>query len=510
MSNDLGDAIRSLISERGISEELVLETIRGLLMAAYKRKFGSNDNAVVEFNEERDNVNLYARKVVVDDDNYYEEVTEIPLSEAQELHHESEIGDEILIPIDPKTFDRISVQTAKQKARQDLREIQKDTLYSEFKTKEGELIIGYYQYELNGDMIIDLGKVEGRLLKQYQSPRESYRKNDKIKCYVYLVEKPEHGQLKVFLSRTHTEFVRKLFELEIPEIYDNSIEIHKIVREPGYRTKVAVYSHRSDLDPVGACVGLKGIRIQTIMREMEGERIDVLRYDPNPTEYIKNCLSPAEVKRVIILDEAKRTAVAVVDDSQLSLAIGKQGINVRLANKLADWIIDVKTLDQYREMDLDLETKERVDALFGETEVVEEVWDEDDELMLSDINEIPNELINRLQFHDIYTVEEFVNLSEEEIGELQNVTSEDIDKVHNILGDYVDIVEEEAAEETEEQFLCPECDFVLTIDMTSCPNCGVGLSFEEVEVVEEVEDAIEEEVAEEEVIEEEVVEEDEE
>ena len=246
---------------------------------------------------------------------------------------------------DPKTFDRISVQSAKQKAKQDLREIQKDTLYSEYKTKEGEMIIGYYQREQpNGDLYIDLGKVEGTLPKRYQSPREIYRKNDKIKCFVYQVEKPEHGQLRVILSRTHTDFVRKLFELEIPEIYDHSIEIHKIVREPGYRTKVAVYSHRADLVPVGACVGLKGIRVQTIMREMEGERIDVLRYDPNPIEYIKNCLSPAEVKRVVILDEAKRTAVAVVDDSQLSLH-RKAGYQRRLANKLADWIIDVKTLD---------------------------------------------------------------------------------------------------------------------------------------------------------------------
>ncbi|MFA5467603.1 MAG: transcription termination factor NusA [Sphaerochaetaceae bacterium] len=479
MSNDLGEAIRSLISERGISEELVLETIKGLLLAAYKRKFGSSENAVVQFNEARDNVELFARKIIVDDDNYYEELTEIPLSEARVLHADCDIGDEILIAIDPKTFDRISVQTAKQKARQDLREIQKDTLYSEFKTKEGEMIIGYYQYEHNGNMIIDLGKVEGTLPKIYQSPRESYRKNDKIKCYVYQVEKPEHGQLKVILSRTHTEFVKKLFELEIPEIYDHSIEIHKIVREPGHRTKVAVYSHRQDLDPVGACVGLKGIRIQTIMREMEGERIDVLRYDPNPIEYIKNSLSPAEVKRVIILDEAKRTAVAVVDESQLSLAIGKQGINVRLANKLVDWVIDVKTLDQYREMDLDLETKERVESLFGEAEVVESEWEEEDEMLLSDIVEIPNELIERLKFHDIYTVEEFVNLSDEELANYEDISAADIEVIHNVLGDYVDIVEEDVDEEVEEQFLCPECNHVLTPDMTSCPNCGVGLSFEE-------------------------------
>jgi N utilization substance protein A len=490
MSNDLGDAIRNLVNERGISEDLVLETIRGLLLAAYKRKFGTSDNAVVEFNENHDNVQLFAKKMIVDDDEFDGEFDEISLSEARELHEECEVGDEIMIPIDPKTFDRISVQSAKQKAKQDLREIQKDTLYSEYKTKEGEMIIGYYQRESNGDMFIDLGKIEGILPKRFQSPREIYRKNDKIKCYVHQVEKPEHGQLRVILSRTHSEFVRKLFELEIPEIYDHSIEIHKIVREPGYRTKVAVYSHRTDLDPVGACVGLKGIRVQTIMREMEGERIDVLRYDPNPIEYIKNCLSPAEVKKVVVLDEGKRMAIAVVEDSQLSLAIGKQGINVRLANKLADWIIDVKTLDQYREMDLDIETKERVDALFSdipefETEYFEE---EEGELMLSDIAELDKQLIDKLQFHDIYTVEEFVNLSEEEIESLGDITEDEVRKIHGVLGEYVDIVEEEDENEVEQQFLCPECGHQLTPDMTSCPNCGVGLSFEEVEEVEEDEE----------------------
>lgn len=487
MSSELGDAIRTLVNERGISEDLVLETIKGFLLAAYKRKFGSSDNAVVQFNEEHDDVQLFARKMIVEDNEYEEDIDEIPLSEARELHEDCDIGDELMIPIDPKTFDRISVQSAKQKAKQDLREIQKDTLYSEYKTKEGEMIIGYYQREANGDMFIDLGKIEGILPKRYQSPREIYRKNDKIKCFVYQVEKPEHGQLRVILSRTHAEFVRKLFELEIPEIYDHSIEIHKIVREPGYRTKVAVYSRRADLDPVGACVGLKGIRVQTIMREMEGERIDVLRYDPNPIEYIKNCLSPAEVKRVVVLDEAKRTAVAVVDDSQLSLAIGKQGINVRLANKLADWIIDVKTLDQYREMDLDFATKERVDALFTEIPPQEQEYvdEEEGEMMLSDITELDRTLIDKLQFHDVYTVEEFVNLSDEEIRSLGDITDEEVRAIHNILGEYVDIVEQEDESEAEQQFLCPECGHPLSSDMTVCPNCGVGLSFEEVEVDEE-------------------------
>lgn len=484
MSNELGEAIRSLVNERGISEDLVLDTIKGFLLAAYKRKFGTADNAVVQFNEANDDVQLFAKKMIVEDDDFDGAIDEISYSEALELHEECEVGDELLIPIDPKTFDRISVQSAKQKARQDLKDIQKDTLYSEFRTKENEMIIGYYQREQNGDIYIDLGKVEGILPKRFQSPREAYRKNDKIKCFVYQVIKPEKGQLQVILSRTHPEFVKKLFELEIPEIYDHSIEIYKIVREPGFRTKVAVYSRRDDLDPVGACVGLKGIRIQTIMREMEGERIDVLRYDPNPIEFIRNALAPAEVKRVVVLDENKRTAVAVVEESQLSLAIGKQGLNVRLANKLVDWVIDVKTVDQFKDMDLGSMTKERVESLFTPEPTIEQEFEED-EMLLGQIPELSQELVAKFNFHDVYTVEEFVNLSKEELDLFSDITADEISSVHDILSEYVDIVEEEPDGEAETEFQCPECGHPISPDMTVCPNCHVGLSFEEVEIDEE-------------------------
>ena len=422
--------------------------------------------------------------MIVEYDDFDGAFDEISYSEALELHEECEVGDELLIPIDPKTFDRISVQSAKQKARQDLKDIQKDTLYSEFRTKENEMIIGYYQREQNGDIYIDLGKVEGILPKRFQSPREAYRKNDKIKCFVYQVIKPEKGQLQVILSRTHPEFVKKLFELEIPEIYDHSIEIYKIVREPGFRTKVAVYSRRDDLDPVGACVGLKGIRIQTIMREMEGERIDVLRYDPNPIEFIRNALAPAEVKRVVVLDENKRTAVAVVEESQLSLAIGKQGLNVRLANKLVDWVIDVKTVDQFKDMDLGSMTKERVESLFTPEPTIEQEFEED-EMLLGQIPELSQELVAKFNFHDVYTVEEFVNLSKEELDLFSDITADEISSVHDILSEYVDIVEEEPDGEADTEFQCPECGHPISPDMTVCPNCHVGLSFEEVEIDEE-------------------------
>ena len=279
MSSEMALAIRQLIQERGISEELVLHTIEDTLLAAYKRKYGTVDNAVVRFADDGTDVSIYAQKKIVPEDEIDDPALEMSLQDALEYNDDAELGDELLIEINPRDFDRVSIQSAKQKARQSLREIQKDTLYSEFKDREGELIVGYYQRERNGTIFVDLGRTEGILPRRYQSPREIYRANDRVRAMIYEVEKSTLG-LQIVLTRTHTEFVKKIFELEVPEIYDRTIEIHKMVREPGYRTKMSVYSTRDDVDPVGACVGMRGVRIQTVVRELEGEKIDVLRYDP--------------------------------------------------------------------------------------------------------------------------------------------------------------------------------------------------------------------------------------
>lgn len=472
MATGLSAVIKSLVIDRGVSEELILQTIEDFLLAAYKRRYGTSENAVVKFDNDGDEVTLYSRKIIVKE--IEDEVLELSLEEALLLNDECEVGDELLIEIDPKSFDRIAVQSAKQKAKQTLREIQKDTLYSEFKGKEGEMVIGYYQRDKNGDIFIDLGKTEGILPKRFQSPREIYRRNDRVKTLIFSVEKSPSG-LRIMLSRTHTDFVKKLFDLEVPELYDNSIEIYKIVREPGYRTKLAVYSNRDDIDPVGACVGLKGIRIQTIVRELEGEKIDVLKYETDPTLFIKNALSPAEVKQVYILDEAKRSALAVVSENQLSLAIGKQGLNVRLANRLADWNIDVKTEEQFLEMDIAQESRRGLDALFSDEP-------EDEIINIDDIPGVDERIVKILEENEIVRIEDYINMSNSDLSALPGLSESDIKAINEVINEYVDIVEEEAEEteeEYEETFECPECGHALTDDMTSCPNCGVGLSFEE-------------------------------
>ena len=433
MSNELGAAIRLLVQDSGITEDLVRRTVEEFLLAAYKKKYGTSDNAVVRFSEDGSDVTLYAQRKIVED--VYDPVSEIALEDALAYNPDCEIGDELLIEISPTEFDRVAVQSAKQKARQSLREIKKDTLFSEYKDKVGEMIIGYYQRERNGNIFVDLGKTEGILPKRYQSPREVYRPNDRIKAMIYEVAKNPNG-LQIVLTRTHTEFVKRIFELEVPEVYDQTVEIYKIVREPGYRTKLAVYSNRDDVDPVGACVGLRGVRIQGIVRELEGEKIDILKYDNDPREFIRNALSPAEVSHVVVLDEAKRQALAVVPESQLSLAIGKQGLNVRLANRLVDWSIDVKTQAQFGEMDLTAETKRAVRALFGD------LPEEADEIVrIAELPDIPAHIVSGLESAGHEYIEDLVSLSDTELGEVEGLSGDDVATLKRIIAENVEIIE---------------------------------------------------------------------
>ncbi len=470
MASEMAEAIRQLISEKGIPEDLIVKTLEDSLLAAYKKKFGTSENAVIRFKENYEGIEIYAKKTIVADDDFEDEVLEIPLEEARKLAEEAEIGDILEIPIDPSEFDFQSVMLAKQTARQSLRDISRDTLYAEFKTKVGEIVIGYFQRERNGTIFVDLGKVEGVFPHKYQSPRETYHVGDRIKALIVEVEKTKTG-FQVVLSRTHAEFVRKLLELEIPEIYDKTIEIFKIVREPGYRTKVAVYTKRTDIDPVGACVGPKGMRSQLISQELEGEKIDFIRYDVNPKVFIQNALAPAQIKEVYILDEARHMALAVVDEHELSIAIGKSGQNVKLANRLCDWNIDVMTEEQYLQDSRNVELKKAADSLFSTAE------EQTEELLVKDMPGMKHEWIAALEAAGIRSVEQFLELDEAEISQRSSLSSEDVAAIRGIIEENVEIVQEEVEEEPE-SYTCPECGASVTSDMDHCPSCGVALSFE--------------------------------
>ena len=485
MASEMGEAIRQLMQEKGSSEDSVKLTIENMLKAAYKRTYGTSDNAVVVFEDDLSDVTIYSRKTVVD--GVYDPIIEIELEDARKLDPECEEGDEIDIPEDPKSWGRSAVSTGKQTGHQGLNESFKDNLYNEYKDKVGEIIIGYYQREKNGNIYVDLGKVEGVLPAKFQSPREKYEKNERIKALIVDIKKTSSG-IQIVLSRSDPEFVRSIVELEVPEVYDKTVEIYKIVRDAGYRTKIAVYTNREDVDPVGACVGLKGNRIQNVITELLGEKIDVLKYDSDPTVFIKNALSPAEVSKVVILDEEKKQALAIVPDSQFSLAIGKQGQNVRLANRLCDWTIDVKTEEQAAGMDLsEFETRKAAINLFKDEETSESVN------AISDLPGVDVRVADILKEAGIADVQQFIDAYEEDaLKNIEGLTADDIEAVNKIISENVEFVEEsdenpaetEAASESdsdEEEYFCPECGAKITLDMTHCPKCGVEFEFEEEE-----------------------------
>ncbi len=482
--SEFKEAVEAMINEKGLSRELVLDIVRQSLLASYKNKFKTDENAVVTFADDLSSFELSARRTVVDDDEYYaDDFTEISLSEALKFTDEAEVGDELLIPIDPKTFSTSTVQTGKQRVQSQIREIQKDELLSEFKGKVGEIINGYVQtVKENGDIMVDLGKTSGYLPAKNQSPKEVYAKGDRIRCFVESVKPDEKNEknIRVLLSRVSEDFIKKLFYINVPELVskDPGLEIVKVVRVPGYRTKVAVWPKKTDIDAVGTCVGLKGARIQMIMKEIDDERIDVVRWDPNPLEYIANALSPARVDRIYVTDYEKKKAVAIVDQSQLSLAIGKQGMNVRLVNRMCDWMVDVKTQEDFEGMDIFEQARAAADAAFTdlpEEPVTQEVAVSDEEgIPLRDLP-IESSIVDKLEKHDILYVEDFLDYTADEIADLGDISAEEADQINKAINESVDIIEEDTEEGT---FECPNCGHPLKEGMTECPNCHVEISFE--------------------------------
>ena len=491
--SEMADAIRELILEKGFSEDSVKQIIEKSLKSAYKKTYGTDENAIVKFNDDMSDVSLYSRKVVID--GVYNKVLEIELEEAKLLSPDVEEGDEIDILEDPKSYDRLAVSTGKQQAHQGLNEDLKKTLMNEYKDKIGEVIIGYYQRERNGNIYVDLGnagKVEGYLPVKNQSKLEYYEKNDRIKALIVDI-KPTNTGIQLILSRSDKKLVSSILEREVPEISDGTVEIINIVRDAGYRTKVAVYSKREEVDPVGACVGLKGVRIQNVINELSKEKIDVLKWNPDPTEFIKNALSPAQVERVVILDAEKRQALAIVQESQFSLAIGRQGQNVRLANKLCDWNIDVKTIEQAEEIDLsNVATVQNARNLFND-DYSEENYDE-----INSVSELPGvnvEIANLLKENGIDLIQDFVEKFDDNAIQIEGITKEDLDIINDLINQNVEFVDEEESEndgaveegsnqendesQDEDEYFCPECGVKITLDMTQCPNCGTEFEFEE-------------------------------
>lgn len=382
MNKEFIQAIEDLEKEKHISKEILLEAIESALVSAYKKNYGTSQNVRVDINQDTGDINVYMRMDVVDDDDFEDDLTQITLEEAMEIDPRYEVGDVVEYQVTPRDFGRIAAQTAKQVVVQRIREAERGMIFDNFITRQGEIVTGTVQRVSNDTLFVNVGNTEGILSPNEQVPGEHYNINDRLKVYIMDVRKSNKGP-QVFLSRSHPGLVKRLFELEVPEIEDGTVEIKGIAREAGSRTKMAVYTEFENVDPVGACVGTRGARVQAIVDELHGEKIDIITWSEDPKVLIANVLSPSKVEKVIISDEAEKSATVVVPDYQLSLAIGKEGQNVRLAARVSGWKIDIKSHSQYEAAAPDLVEIED----FEEPEVAE-TTPEAPEVMPEEIPEI--------------------------------------------------------------------------------------------------------------------------
>lgn len=380
MNQEFIRAVEELEKEKGISKDALIDAIESALVSAYKKNYSNSQNVRVNINKTTGDIDVFMRKIVVTDEEVMDEYGELTLDEAHEIDPSYKLGDVIENKVTPRDFGRIAAQTAKQVVVQRIREAERGQIYDEFSNRQGEIVTGTVQRLSNDTVFINIGKAEGILSVNEQVRGEKYAVNSRLKVYIMDVKKTTKGP-QVYLSRSHPGLVKRLFELEVPEIRDGVVEIKSISREAGSRTKMAVYTSDPDVDPVGACVGPRGTRVQSVVDELFDEKIDIISWSDKPEELVKSALSPAKTEKVFI-NEEEQSATVIVPDFQLSLAIGKEGQNVRLAAKLCGWKIDIKSHSQYedsQEHDDYTEYNEYENEDAGESDYAENTYDSDED-----------------------------------------------------------------------------------------------------------------------------------
>jgi N utilization substance protein A len=370
MTVNLNHIIDQVVKDKGIDRAILVEALESAVLSAANKKYRNTRELEAHFNDEMGEVELFEFVTVVEEvqDSY----KEIDLEEAREIDPDVEAGDSLGMKMDASNFSRIAAQTAKQVIIQKVREAEREGVFNEFKDRVGELVNGIVRRYERGDLIVDLGRAEALLTHREQVPRENYRQGDRVRAYIADVKMSPKGP-QIILSRTHPGLVAALFHFEVPEIAEGIVEIKAVAREPGSRAKIAVVSHDHDVDPVGACVGMRGSRVQNVVSELRGEKIDIIPWSPEPARFACSALAPAEVSRVYVDDEGQALEIIVPDD-QLSLAIGKKGQNVRLAAKLTGWKIDIKSETRAAEAELEElrqgEAAAEADALAAEADAL--------------------------------------------------------------------------------------------------------------------------------------------
>jgi len=423
MSSDLGRVIDQISRDKGIDRRILIETLEEAIKSAVKKKFGLSDNFEVNFNDELGEVEVFQFKEVV------EEVTDdklqIAVEDARQLDDESQVGDELGVKMDTEEFGRIAAQSAKQVIIQRMKDAERDIVYEDFKDRQGEIINGIVQRFDKGNIIVNLGRTDAILSLGEQVPKESYRQGDRIRALILEVKQISRGP-QIILSRTHPDFLKALFEVEVPEISEGIVRIVAVAREPGSRSKIAVVSDDKDIDPVGACVGIRGSRVQSVVQELRGEKIDIIPYNTDPARFIVNALAPAVVSRVVV-DEHNRTMEVVVPDEQLSLAIGRKGQNVRLASKLSGWRIDVKNETKYERM-----LKEGYKAL----------------LNLPQVDETVADALYEAGYGSVFDI---LSSNKEELEQVEGLGEVKVEKLIEAARIYVDTAEAEDTETADEE-----------------------------------------------------------
>ncbi len=425
MANLLYQQIEMLSREKHIEPEVVVSAIEDAMVVAVRKYYKTEEDLRAKFNPETGQVDVYSVYTVV------EEVTdpkkEISLAEAKKKNPEAEVGTEILGPKPTDVLGRIAAQTAKQVILQKVREAERDTIYNEYHTRVGELVTVIVKRAEGPDLIVDMGRTEARLPKREQSKLETYNIGERLRVVIKMVDRAAKGP-QVIVSRADAGLVQRLFEMEVPEIYDGTVQIRFAAREAGERTKVAVMSRDKDVDPVGACVGMKGMRVQSIIRELRGEKIDIIPYNEETVAFAQKALSPAKVTRVQIIDPESKKLEVIVEDSQLSLAIGKKGQNVRLASKLIGWDIDIKSEEEKRQ-----EIEEQMTALTAPA------------TPLTSLAGVGAKTIEKIEAAGINSVEKLAGMTPEQLMEIPGIGEKMVDKIYQAVNRFYEGGTEAAA-----------------------------------------------------------------
>lgn len=446
------DSIHQIVATKGFDRSEVLSILEAGMIAAYKRKYKTTENVRVELDKENESVYVIAAREVVNE--VVMEGMQISLEDARKIKPDALLEEIIDVVENPMDFGRISAQTALQVVTQKLKNLETNKIRSEYSERIGELSNGFILRKRNETIYVDLGKVEAIMPVKHQIPGEKYRIEDKIKVLIHSIGEEERGNsLKIIVSRADKKFVQKLFEMEVPEIYDGVVEIKDIRRIAGTRSKVVIHSTRSDVDPVGACVGVRGVRIQSIVRELGNERIDIVEFHEDDKEFVKNSMSPA-VPEMIKVDTEKGEALVVVADKDYSIAIGKDGSNVKLASNLTGYRIDVKTHSQFSQEMSSPEARRRLDELFNaESQETTAASAEEEEggMALRDLPFLSKRIVNILYDGGIKYLEELVEMDENELVKMEGIGKTTAKKIMDIIQENVEFENEENNEEDEQQ-----------------------------------------------------------